>query len=156
MYIFYNFFNSIIEIVNLNVIIMLLHNSPFIYIITISLFCCILLLMNVFSKYKILSIKVLFAWIISCIITLIYLVNSDMDKDKLSIAINSQVILSFASFIIMLVFYLLSLIGSKPNKPMKNFGINTWWIRSIGFIVLLAFCCIFNICLFVSSALFYL
>ncbi len=156
MSIFYKIFYSIIEVTSLNQITLLLNKSTFAYIIAIALFCCVLLLMSVFSKFKIVGIRLLFAWLMSCVITLIYLANGNMEQDKLSDAINSQIILSFASFTIMLIFYLLGLIGTKPNKPRKNFGRNTWWIRIISFVVLLAFCCVFNISLFVSSALFYL
>lgn len=153
-----NLFQTITSLIHINQIVFLLHDSPFIYIITIALFCCVMLLISVFSSYKILNLQILFAWILSCVITFIYLVNShtDMEQIKLSAALHSQIILSFSSTIILLIFYLLGLVSTKPFKARKNFGRHTWWVSIVRFIVVLAFCCVFNIGLFVASALFYL
>lgn len=153
-----NLFHTITTLIHIDQIVFLLRNSPFVYIITIALFCCIMLLMSVFSSHKILNLQILFAWVFSCIIIFIYLLNShaDMDQVKLSMAIHSQIILSFFSTVVLLIIYLLGLISTKPFKTRKNFERHVWWVNILRFIVILAFCCIFNIGLFVASALFYL
>lgn len=153
-----NVFQIITTTISIDQIVFLLHATPFAYIITLALFCCMLLLINVFSAYKILSFKILIAWLLACIATFVYLVNGhgDMELVQFSTALHSQVILSFSSTIILLIFYLLGLISSKPYKRRKNFGRHTWWVNIVSFIVLFAFCCIFNIGLFVAAALFYL
>lgn len=153
-----NLFKTVETFIHIEQVVFLLHNYPFAYIITIALFCCVLLLMSVFSSYKILNIQILFAWILSCVITFIYLINShtNIEQIKLNIAIHSQIILSLSSTIVLLIFYFLGLISTKPFKVRKKFGRHTWWINIIGFVVVLSFCCMFNIGLFVASALFYL
>ena len=153
-----NIFQTIIATINMDQIVFLLHKTPFAYIITLALFCCVLLLMNVFSAHKILSLRILIAWLFACIATFSYLVNGYryMESIQFNTALHSQIILSFASTIILFVFYLLGLISTKPYKRRKNFGYHIFWINIVQFVVLFAFCCIFNICLFVLVALFYL
>ncbi len=153
-----NLFYTTTTLINIDQIAFLLHTAPFSYIITIALFCCVLLLMSVFSAYKILNLQILCAWVFACFATFIYLINAhtDMDSTQLSNALHSQVILSCASTIILLIFYLLGLVSTKPYKPRKNFGYHAWWINIVRLIVVFAFCCVFNIGLFVASALFYL
>lgn len=153
-----NVFYIIKTNINIEQIVFLLHATPFAYIITIALFCCVLLIMNVFSTYKILNIRILIAWIFACMTTFVYIVNGhdDMKSIQFNTALHSQAILSFASTTVLFIFYLFGLISSKPHKKRKNFGYHTWWINAVYFVVLFAFCCMFNIGLFVSAALFYL
>lgn len=155
---------QIIDIISLDSIIILMQTMPFAYGIALALFCCALLLGSAFSRYKMINLKILFAWILSCGATFIYLINghAEMDAMQLDNALHSQVILSCASTIILLLTYLLELIGTKPHKPAKQFNRRAWWVRIVRFvvaivrfIVIFAFCCIFNIGLFVAAALFY-
>lgn len=155
---FINAFQTTITTISIDRIVFLLHDTPFTYIITLALFCCIFLLISVFSAYKVLNLKILVAWIFACIANFMYLINGykDMEFTQFNTALHSQIILSFASITILTVFYILGLINTKPYKKRKNFGRHTWWVNIVRFIVLFAFCCAFNIGLFVASALFYL
>ena len=125
------------------------------YALPCALFICALLLINVFSTYKFLSFKILLSWVISCFISLFFITSGDLDSILLISSVNSQVILSFFSSTIMLIFYIFTIISSKPHKKRKNFGYNRLWIGILSFIVSCAFCCFFNIMLFVAWRLFY-
>lgn len=150
-------FYGITALFDLNIVATLLRSAPFTYIIVIALFCCILLIIATFSRYRIFSFKMVIAWILSCCITLFYLASANnVELEIMQDTINSQVILSFASSILLFIFYILSMLSAKPKRKKKNYGYNGWWICIISFIVLLAFCCVFNVGLFVASALFYL
>lgn len=153
-----NIFQTMITSISVEQIALLLHKIPFAYIISLALFCCLFLVVSVFSSYKILELKTLVAWIFACVATFIYLINgsANMESSQFNTAFHSQLILSCTSTTILLIFYILGLISDKPHKRRKNFGYHVWWISIVRFIVLFAFCCIFNIGLFVTVALFYL
>ncbi|RDU72718.1 hypothetical protein CQA66_03745 [Helicobacter aurati] len=157
---------SISHAVNIAKISVILQSAPLMYGIVVAMFCCVCLLVYVFSKYRIFNLRLLIAWIISCVITLLLLAQNHIDEETFNLSLNSQVILSFASCTIILILYILSMASNKPNKRKKKYNKNTlstrilssdlWWIKILGFVALLAFCCIFNIGLFVFCALFYL
>ncbi|STQ85597.1 Uncharacterised protein [Helicobacter muridarum] len=157
---------SILSTVSISKISIMLQSAPFMYTIIVALFCCICLLIYVFSRYMIFSFRLLIAWIISCLVTLLLLAMDNVDTKALSISINSQIILSFASCVIILILYIISIISNKPKKRKKRYnkvnlstrilGSDVWWAKTIGFIALVAFCCVFNIGLFVSCSLLYL
>lgn len=149
-------FYSTMGLINLNSIVNLLQTYPFPFIISSALFCCIILIIYTFSRYRVLSFTILFAWLLSCLITLFCIPSANIVLEKLYSMINSQIILSFTSSIILLIFCILNTLSQKPRKKKKNYGYNAWWINIINFIVLLAFCWIFNIGLFTIPALSYL
>ncbi|RDU65315.1 hypothetical protein CQA53_06460 [Helicobacter didelphidarum] len=146
-----------IELIDIDTIQILLQKHLFAYIIVMALFCCVVLLISVFSRYKILSLRIFIAWIFSSVISLLYLLKADdVGIEVLRTNINSQIILSFASSILLLIFWIFSSMSTKPKKRKKNFGYHTWWISIVGFVVLLAFCCFLNVSLFVATAPFYM
>ena len=152
----FNLLNSV-SLVDMDRITFLLHSQYAIYGIVMALFCCVVLLFSVFSKRRIFSLRLLFAWILSAFLTLFYVTNISNDAVELKeINIASQIILTFGSSVILLVSYIISLIGNKPKRRNRNFGKHKYWISILSFVVLLAFCCFFNILLFVATSLFYL
>lgn len=156
---------SILNTISIDKISEMLKSYPFMYATVVALFCCICLVVYVFSRYMVFSFRLLIAWIISCLVILVLLAMNRVDQ-YLSMSINSQMILSFTSCIIILILYILSIVSNKPKKRKKKYnkvnlstrilGSDVWWVNVLGFIALVAFCCIFNIGLFVSCSLLYL
>lgn len=161
MDLFYQIFN----LLSLGKVASLLRSAPALYGIVSALFASLCLLIYVFSNHRVFSFKLLAAWVISCFITLIYLALERVELDILSIKLNSQLILSFVSTTTLLVLACLSLAFKKPRR-LKRYNKRTlstrilssdlWWVRLLGFGSSLAFCCAFNIGLFVASSLLYL
>lgn len=149
-------FYSTLGLISLDNIANLLRTYPFSFGISSAIFFCIILIIQTFSRYKILSFKIFIAWLLSCIITLFCIANANIALDKLYSMVNAQIILSFASSAILLIFCILNMLSNKPRKKKKNYGYNAWWINILSFIILLAFCWVFNIGLFAVSALSYL
>lgn len=122
--------------------------------ISLSLFFCFLLLIRVFFKYRFITFKILFTWILSGFIVLFFL--QDNNDENVILAINSQLILIFVSSLIMILFYIFGFIFPKKSRPKKNFGRNFWWVWIISFIVIFAFSFMFNIFLYISTIIFFL
>ncbi|PAF45489.1 hypothetical protein [Helicobacter sp. 11S02629-2] len=125
------------------------------FIISLCLFFCILLLFEVFSKGRIISLKVLGAWVISAVLMLLFLYKSN-DYSK-AIAINTEIVLVVVSFVILLLFYIYELFMTKPKRlRKKRYGKHQWWVSIVSFIVLLAFCFLGSVLLYVVGIVYYL
>lgn len=149
------------DIISIDSISILAKENIVSFVMPLALFTCVLLIINAFSKYKFLSFRIFCAWIISCLISLFVISSGDLNNtDELNKAVlvsslNAQIILSFLSSVIMFIFYIFTLLGNKARARKKNFGYNRFWIAIVSFVVLCAFCCLFNIMLFVAWKLFY-
>ncbi|PAF49365.1 hypothetical protein BKH43_06870 [Helicobacter sp. 13S00401-1] len=126
------------------------------FVISLCLFFCVLLLFEVFSKGRIINLRLLIAWIISAILMLLFLYKSE-EYSKV-ITINTEIVLFVVSFVILVVFYIYELVATKPKKKRskKRYGKHQWWVSIVGYIVLLAFCFLGSVLLYVVGIVYYL